>query len=568
MMDCTYKTNKYKMPLLIIMGHTALGTSFCIGFAFLEKEEEEDFTWVMEHLKALYRHLGLKDPEVIVTDRDLALMNAIATVFASSANLLCVWHVNTNVLKNCKPAFDTEEKWKEFEAAWQQVVNADFGDDFNTAWRILRQPYGKDYEAEVIYLKDTWLRRHRHRFCKAWTNLVTHFNTTTTSRVEGGHRVLKSVLKTSTGDLLTVVDGIELILNRQYTAWTHKLAQEKMKVAYRLPRDLMRDLIGRVSPYALSKVYDQYTKVKRADKDPEEHELKECGRLFMTTMGLPCAHVIKANMEAEEQKLLLEDVHPHWRFKKSETSLLTPTNNFFSDSLPTEIYEAPPERFDDSFSESSEAFDDFADDSELLPEVGTLLNDRRNRIVSQLASSAAFLVSEDAELNDLLNIAEPSVAKAKGRPRGSQNKKGIMTRAEKKAARFTKRDLSGFEHVEREYEARAKRAKKNTTGEATRGRRGRGGGGRGGGGRGGGGRAATTATSRPTTPMTTRAGANASRPMELSSNTESESEVSDKGFSDDGFNNLPQGIFYEDAEDEGFNASKMGDEDLQDEWMQ
>ena len=503
------------MPLLIIMGHTALGTSFYIAFAFLEKEEEEDFVWVLEMLKALYKHIGLKNPEVIVTDRDLALMNAIATVFETTVNLLCIWHINMNVLKNCKPAFDTEEAWKEFYNAWGKVVQADFGDDFNIAWRALKQQYRNTHMEEVNYLKDTWLTHHRHRFCKAWTNLNTHFDTLTTSRVEGGHRVLKSVLNTSTGDLLAVVDGIELLLNRQYETYTHKLAQEKIKVAYKLPRDLMRDLIGRVSPHALSKIYSQYELMKLADKEPRN--LKECTRTFVTTMGLPCSHMIREASEGEEKKLLLEDVHPHWRFKKPESSRLTPTNDFFSDPQPESselskrpFYEPPPETFDDSATDS-------------LPDVDELIRNR-TRLDSPIASS----ISEDNDLNDLLNIAEPEIAKAKGRPRGSQNKKGTMTRAEKKAAKSTKRDLSGFEHVEREYEARVKRAKKNTNGQvkknitsqAKKGRD-RGEVNREERSRGGGRRVATTTASQSTTSMITRAGAKASKPMELSSNTES-----------------------------------------------
>jgi len=34
-MDCTYKTNCYKMPLLVITGVTALNTSFFVGFCFI-----------------------------------------------------------------------------------------------------------------------------------------------------------------------------------------------------------------------------------------------------------------------------------------------------------------------------------------------------------------------------------------------------------------------------------------------------------------------------------------------------------------------------------------------------
>ena len=362
------------MPLLVIMGHTALGTSFYIAFAFLESEEEEDFVWVLEMLKALYRHLGLSDPTVVVIDRDLALMNAIARVFALAVILLCIWHINMNVLKNCKADFDTEEEWKEFYNAWREVVQASHEDKYKTAWRSFKRAYKQDHQELIDYLKDTWLKPHRQHFCKAWTNRLLHFDTLTTSRVEGGHRVLKAALKTSTGDLLTVVDAVEGILTRQYQAYTHQLAQDKMKVPFKLPRELMRDLIGHVSPYALSKIYDQYLLMRTAKK--EKRALEPCQKIFATTMGLPCAHMINyALEETAEKKLLLEDVHPHWRFKKPASSRLTPTETFVSDPPPASnerFYETPSEHTDDSLSD--------------LPDADDLI---RGRIESPAVSSAS-----------------------------------------------------------------------------------------------------------------------------------------------------------------------------------
>ena len=46
-MDNTYKTNRYKLPLLIIIGTNALGGLFYVAFYFIAKEEEEDFLWVL-----------------------------------------------------------------------------------------------------------------------------------------------------------------------------------------------------------------------------------------------------------------------------------------------------------------------------------------------------------------------------------------------------------------------------------------------------------------------------------------------------------------------------------------
>ena len=380
---------------------------------------------------------------------------------------------------------------------------------------------------------------------------------------------------------MIVVDGIEKLLKKQYDAHAHALAQAKMKVPMHLPREFMRELIGQVSPYALSKIYDQYLLVIRAKKKPEEHALKPCQRIFATTMGLPCAHMIVAALNTEEKKLLLEDVHPHWRFKKPDSCLLTPTRDFVSDPPPN----PPPVASESDLSSLPSSSSD-----ESLPDAGNLssssedelLSDADDLIRGRIESPLVSEMEEGSGLEDLRDIAEPNVAKAKGRPSGSLNKKGLMTQVDKKAARSTKRNPSGFEHVERELATRAKRTKKTTDqarndrggrrgrdeaskakgGASTRARGGasstRGRGGASTRGRSTRGRGAVAASA--TTSMITRSGANASMPMELSSNTESsDAEVNDEG---DGFNNLP-----ESSSDEDFHASKQGDEEAEDEWM-
>ena len=63
-------------------------------------------------LTCVARILGdIPKPQVIVTDRELALMNAVQTVFSESHNLLCIWHINKNVLVNCRPHFQTNDEW-------------------------------------------------------------------------------------------------------------------------------------------------------------------------------------------------------------------------------------------------------------------------------------------------------------------------------------------------------------------------------------------------------------------------------------------------------------------------
>ena len=109
LMDCTYKTNKYKLSFLIIVEHTCLSTNFYVGFAFVAKEQEKDFVWILTALKDYFSQNKIVVPEVIVTDRDMGLIRAVLDVFPLAAHLLCIRHINKNVLMHCKPAFSTSE---------------------------------------------------------------------------------------------------------------------------------------------------------------------------------------------------------------------------------------------------------------------------------------------------------------------------------------------------------------------------------------------------------------------------------------------------------------------------
>ena len=81
LMDCTYKTNCFNIPLLNIIGTTALGTSFFIGFVFMSGETNKDYLWGIKELKTLMHGEDICDPAVVVTDWELALMNALKEVF-------------------------------------------------------------------------------------------------------------------------------------------------------------------------------------------------------------------------------------------------------------------------------------------------------------------------------------------------------------------------------------------------------------------------------------------------------------------------------------------------------
>ena len=98
LLDYTYKTNKYSLPLLDIIGVDVCQRPFCIAFAFLSGETEDDYSWALDQLKSLYKHYSARLPSVILTDHCIACINTVSTCFPSSFSLLCIWHANKAVL--------------------------------------------------------------------------------------------------------------------------------------------------------------------------------------------------------------------------------------------------------------------------------------------------------------------------------------------------------------------------------------------------------------------------------------------------------------------------------------
>ncbi len=74
---CIYKTNRFRMPLLVIVEATSLHQTFHVGFAFLKMKIVDDYEKTLQQMRAIYQDYTVIHPKVIITDRDLELLVAI-----------------------------------------------------------------------------------------------------------------------------------------------------------------------------------------------------------------------------------------------------------------------------------------------------------------------------------------------------------------------------------------------------------------------------------------------------------------------------------------------------------
>ena len=57
-------------------------------------------------------------PQVIVTNKYLALMNALEVLFPSTTNMLCKSHISKNVKAKCKILMTKAKDWEVVRDAW------------------------------------------------------------------------------------------------------------------------------------------------------------------------------------------------------------------------------------------------------------------------------------------------------------------------------------------------------------------------------------------------------------------------------------------------------------------
>jgi hypothetical protein len=193
LLDSTYKTNKYKLPLLEFVGTTSTEQTFSVGFALLSAEKESNFVWALQKCRELLKQR--EHPDVVVTGRDNALMNDVDNVFPRSVKLLCRYHISCNVRGNCKGKTGLDEESEEFitiMAAWENIL------DSVIRFRQLCIPFPTFLE----YVESTILGPVKEKVVTAWTKRHMHLGNTTTNRCESTHARLKKYIQDSMGDFI------------------------------------------------------------------------------------------------------------------------------------------------------------------------------------------------------------------------------------------------------------------------------------------------------------------------------------------------------------------------------
>ncbi|KAL5147413.1 putative protein FAR1-RELATED SEQUENCE 10 [Glycine soja] len=277
--DNTYKTNRYRLPLLDFVGVTPTAMTFSARFAYLEAERVNNIVWALERFRGLFLRND-RLPLVIVTDRDLALMNAVKTVFPESTNLLCRFHIDKNVKAKGKSLIGEKNAWDYVMDNWGTLVDCPSEHQFHESHQKF-QVACLPWPVFIDYVNDTWIISHKEKFITAWTNKVMHLGNTTTNRVESAHWAFKRVLQNNVGDLCSVWDAMNNMITLQHVEIKASFETSTHVIAFEV--DHLHYL---------------------------DNNLSSCGCVMRSTHGLPCACELSRYTAGS---IPLESVHLFWR---------------------------------------------------------------------------------------------------------------------------------------------------------------------------------------------------------------------------------------------------------------
>ena len=135
---------------------------------------------MLEFIKRLF--VKQPQPNVSVTDRDYALMNAVHFVFPDAKKHLCQRHIEQCVFQRAlqQPGF-MKQAAEGFKFKWNWAIHAPTIGEWHRRWERVQESY-PSWPGLLNYCIHTWISTHSEMILSAYTDYYFHFRSYTTNR--------------------------------------------------------------------------------------------------------------------------------------------------------------------------------------------------------------------------------------------------------------------------------------------------------------------------------------------------------------------------------------------------
>lgn len=129
--DESYSKNKYKKPVVMMIGTNNHWRTTVYEVALLSNENLDTYCWLLQTFLDAVKD---KEPVTVIIDGDKAMIEAIKNVFPNNHHRLCLWHLERNA--------QTTVGNSEFTACFGRLMYADIKvEEFKRRWHSMVESY-------------------------------------------------------------------------------------------------------------------------------------------------------------------------------------------------------------------------------------------------------------------------------------------------------------------------------------------------------------------------------------------------------------------------------------------
>ncbi|MGH7240017.1 MAG: transposase [Candidatus Saccharimonadales bacterium] len=345
-MDTTCKTNRFGLPLLVLVGVNQYYHTVILAVAVIAHETADMFTWALQAVRDCVGMNVWSRVKCIATDGDAAMQLAINNVLPHAKHLRCTYHLEQNIRSNMKKVPMRANEITQLIEQWQNVI---YEPDPQTHMQ-LRKRLHDNYPAAVSYLeKNIW--PNAELFVNACTRQYLTLGMYSTQRVESMHASLKKLFDLrSTTDINSLFTALEQASIRQQDRTVEDALKQQIQTQQSLNRKALYTRVSLVcSPYISNLICDEWdsagsytVKVSRNETNlcmeaevtatsnqssspstsstacysPRtvfvRKDMCSCTCMFPTYMLLPCRHVLLVNQHAFGSNWQSDQVAVRW----------------------------------------------------------------------------------------------------------------------------------------------------------------------------------------------------------------------------------------------------------------
>ncbi|XP_061196045.1 uncharacterized protein LOC133204337 [Saccostrea echinata] len=304
MIDCTYCTNRLRMPLFTLLVEDGNGSGQTVGYAFITNETENTLSAVMTEMSRIHK---LSKVKVVVLDKDMKEIAAVKKVIPGADVQLCKFHVIQAVDRFINKLTIPQETKVDLKKSFQALVFSKSKSAFDRSLGHLAATAPENFMA---YYNKNWGKQHQIQHW-AYYKTIKQINlgNTTNNRIESHNQKIKDVLKRNM-TLPEAVKNIILLHTGRVHEMAHREFNHTFKTAYRLGDDdvVKDDIVKQITPYAAGIIIAELEKARFSTSKNN----KICTCPLKTTMLLPCRHIFANRIEQGESLFHIQDVGERW----------------------------------------------------------------------------------------------------------------------------------------------------------------------------------------------------------------------------------------------------------------